>query len=811
MKNLKTLFAAALLTLASSVTAATQFITFVPGAHPARQTDISHPSIFVDTDCPEGVKMAASSLADDFERVTGTRPQTAANAANATIVIRTGMDKSLKNANEKYLLRVAEGKITIDGSDKRGTIYGIYELSRQIGVSPWYWWADAPVAPHKAIYATCGTYTDGEPAVKYRGIFLNDEWPSLGSWTGRTFGGFNSKFYQKVFELVLRLKGNFMWPAMWASAFYDDDKQNGPLADRMGIVMGTSHHEPMALAQQDWKRRGKGPWNYGKNGQELRDFWRTGIERAKNLETVVTVGMRGDGDEAMEAGTNIPLLENIVRDQRRIIADVTGKPAAKTPQVWALYKEVQDYYDQGMKVPDDVTLLLCDDNWGNVRKLPDLKAKPRRGGYGMYYHVDYVGSPRNSKWININNLSRMWEQLSLTYQYGVKELWILNVGDLKPMEYPINFWFDMAWNPEQFRADNLDEYSKQFCAGIFGPEHAAEISRLIETYSWMNRRIIPEQVDHKRFSLNYGEWQRVRNDYNRLCTDAYTLRLQLPAQHLDAYDQLVLYPVAASANLYDMYYAQAMNKQLADKGDTRANAYAAEVDKCFERDSILTDYYHHSIAGGKWRHMMDQTHIGYTYWQQPDKNVKPATATVPESAEYAFAERHGYVSIEAPHYSSCTPAAGSNSSLQWIVIPRFGKTLAGITTWPQTVSPTEQGKAGAETALTYRFSTATPCTEAKLTMYLAPTLNFNQNRGLSYAVSIDGGEEQVVNFNGKYRGELGIWQEDPIIKSTTLHNIAPGNHTLKFRPLNPAIVLEKITIDLGGMKPSFLGPLETRQ
>lgn len=263
----------------------------------------------------------------------------------------------------------------------------------QIGVSPWYWWADVPVHKHKHIYIKPGIYTDGEPKVEYRGIFINDEWPCMGNWAKEKFGDFNSAFYKHVFELVLRLKGNFMWPAMWGSAFYDDDPQNGVLAHTMGVVMGTSHHEPMALAQQDWKRRGKGAWDYTQNKKGLNDFWTYGIERAKNWESVITIGMRGDGDEPMSEGANISLLENIVKDQREIIEKVTGKKADKTPQVWALYKEVQDYYDKGMRVPDDVTLLLCDDNWGNVRKLPRPDEKPRTGGYGMYYHFDYVAPP----------------------------------------------------------------------------------------------------------------------------------------------------------------------------------------------------------------------------------------------------------------------------------------------------------------------------------------------------------------------------------------------------------------------------------
>ncbi|TXI99395.1 MAG: glycosyhydrolase, partial [Chryseobacterium cucumeris] len=376
-----------------------------------------------DSDSDKGILRAVANLQSDFQKVTGVQPNLVSqnSGVNGMIIIigEAGKSKTIDNLirqkkldgkaltgkREKYIIQnisnpfpgVSEA-IVIAGSDKRGTIYGIYEMSKQIGISPWYYWADVPVEKKENVYFKKGIYTNGEPAVEYRGIFLNDEEPSLGGWARATFGGVNSKFYEKVFELILRLKGNYIWPAMWGKAFYDDDPLSGPLANEMGIVVGTSHHEPMALAQTDWHRYIKknnlpNVWDYAKNAEVLQKFWRSGMERSKNWEKLVTVGMRGDGDEAMGEGTNISLLEKIVKDQRKIIADVTGKKAEKTPQVWALYKEVQDYYDKGMRVPDDVILLFCDDNWGNVRKLPDLSKPLHKGGYGIYYHFDYVGGP----------------------------------------------------------------------------------------------------------------------------------------------------------------------------------------------------------------------------------------------------------------------------------------------------------------------------------------------------------------------------------------------------------------------------------
>ncbi|OKZ23762.1 MAG: glycosyhydrolase [Bacteroides finegoldii] len=802
--------------------AADTFVVFTPEPHHFPLITKGAPcSIVMDTAEDEGVKMAISNLQQDIRQVCNNQPALLNNipAKRCVIIgnyhsaiiqklIAAGkIDKEqLINKNEKFLLQViakpADGvdeALVIAGSDKRGTIYGIYELSKQMGVSPWYWWADVPVIQQENVYIKPGIYTDGEPKVEYRGIFINDEWPSFGNWAKAKFGGINSKVYKHVFELVLRLKGNFVWPAMWGSAFYDDDPQNGQLANTMGIVMGTSHHEPMALAQQDWKRRGKGEWDYNHNAQNLRDFWTYGIERAKNWESVITVGMRGDGDEPMSEGANISLLENIVKDQRKIIEKVTGKKAKETPQVWALYKEVQEYYDKGMRVPDDITLLLCDDNWGNVRKLPNLNEKPRSGGYGMYYHFDYVGAPRNSKWININPIPRIWEQMNLTYEYGVRKLWIVNVGDLKPMEYPITFFLDMAWNPEKFNAQNLQQHTENFCAQLFGSQYAKEAARILSLYAKYNRRVTPETLNAKTYSFNYGEWERVVDEYNALALDAHNLGFLLPATYRDTYDQIISYPVQACSNLYNVYYAQAKNHALAAKLDPEANQWADKVESCYLRDSLLSHYYNKVISNGKWNHMMDQIHIGYTSWNNPQKQIMPKVIRVPEKEKtYTFQEIDGYVAMEAEHFTRAI-AEGETS---WSIIPDFGKTLSGVTTIPVTKTPEKM-------YLEYDIEMK-KTGKVRVELLLAPTLNFNDNKGLSYAISFDGEKEQIINFNGHYKGGLGKWQANPIIESRSIHQLdKKGKHTLRIRPLNPGIVIEKIMIHAGGLKTSYLGAPET--
>jgi len=792
-------------------------------------------SFFVNSNLDAGVLRAVNNLQSDFEKVTGQLPTVLnQNPTSSSPLIIIGMigsnsviddlikqkkidGKELNGKNEKFIIQHVKNPfkgideaIVIAGSDKRGTIYGIYELSKQIGVSPWYYWADVPVKQKENLYFIKGTYTDGEPAVKYRGIFLNDEAPALSGWAKATFGGFNSKFYEKVFELLLRLKGNYIWPAMWGNAFYDDDAASGPLANEMGVVVGTSHHEPMALAQTDWRRYIKknnlpNLWDYSKNKTVLDEFWKTGIQRSKNWEKLVTIGMRGDGDEAMSEGTNISLLENIVKEQRKIIEKETGQTAEKTPQVWALYKEVQDYYDQGMRVPDDVILLFCDDNWGNVRKLPDPSKPLHKGGYGMYYHFDYVGAPRNSKWINISPIPRVWEQMNLSYENGVDKVWIVNVGDLKPMEFPISFFLDMAWNPKNFNSQNLFQYTENWTSAQFGSKFSKEIARLLDTYPKFNRRVTPEMLDSKTYSLeNYNEFETVVNDYKNLALDAYRIYNELPKEYKDAYFQLVLYPIDACSNLYEMYFAQARNRKLAAEKNSLANYYADQVKVKFARDSVLQNKYNNEISGGKWTHIMDQMRIGYKAWHDTPKNIFPEVQYVSDSeviVPKVFVEKDGYVSIEAAHYSKIN----NSKKIHWEIIPNFGKTLSGITTFPQNSYPSADDDVFVE----YEIN-LTSTGECTVELLLAPTLNFNSNKGLRYEIAFDGEKPQVVNFNGHYKGELGKWQAEHMIHSATKHNILKaGKHILRFRVLEPGIVLQKILIDTGGLKPSYLGAPES--
>lgn len=722
-----------------------------------------------------------------------------------------------------------QNALIIVGSDKRGAAYGTFTLSEQLGVSPWYWWADVPVKKKSEVYVKNGCYSYASPSVKYRGIFINDEAPAFSGWTKEKFGGVNHLVYEHMFELLLRLKANYLWPAMWGNAFNDDDTLNPILADKWGIVMGTSHHEPMLRAQQEWKRYGKGPWNYDSNKVVLDSFWKKGIENMDHLESIVTIGMRGDGDMPMTRGTPIDLLEKIVADQRKIIEEVTGKPASETPQDWALYKEVQDYYDKGMRVPDDVTLLLSDDNWGNIRRLPKLNDEPRSGGYGIYYHFDYVGGPRNYKWINTNNIARVWEQMHLAYEYGVKNIWVVNVGDLKPMEFPISFFLDYAWNVNKWNEDNLNDYYTQWATKQFGATQAKEIGDVLEKYAQYASRRKPELLDAKTFSIeNYNEAERVTNDWNNLFKEASKINTELPAEYKDAYFELVLHPVEAFANLQNLYTTVAWNHYYAQQNNSLANKYADEAKQLYKNDSIISAAYNH-IHNGKWNHMMDQTHIGYTYWQQPfrqkmpdikyvsdtatsksiiiDSSSKTAKDLVPKNQKQnIFYEEDGYISIEASNYTKKKDA----SNVRWKVIPSIGRDGDGITTFPVTAS-TQNINANTP-HLEYDFYVY-DTGSFKLNAYFSPTLNFhNDSTGLQYAVSVDDEQPQIISIN-KSDNDVKTWSDwvanDVIIKTTDFSVKKNGKHAIKYWMISPAVIFQKMVLDFGGLKPSYLGPPET--
>ena len=801
--------------------------------------------IYISQNEKKGVFIAAKNLQKDFGRVCGntaslktTRPEGRCILVGCmdSPLIRSLVDSGkldgdgLKGKVEKYIMTVISNPVdgvsdalVIAGSDMRGAIYGIYELSEQIGVSPWYDWMDVPVMHQDNLSIARGVYTAGEPAVRYRGIFLNDEAPCLTTWVKNTYGTDygGHEFYARVFELILRLRGNFMWPAMWGWAFYADDPLNSSTASDMGVIMGTSHHEPMARNHQEWARHRSeyGDWDYVTNRKVIDRFFTEGVRRSKDNEDLITIGMRGDGDTAMGAREGhddefvsddraiISLLEKIVANQRRIIARETGRPADERQQVWALYKEVQRYYDQGMKVPDDAIILLSDDNWGDVRRLPSKEElSSHKGGFGMYYHVDYVGAPRNSKWLNITPIQHIWDQLALTWQYGVDKLWVLNVGDLKPMEYPISFFMDMAWDPTRYNASNLLDHPVKFCAQQFGASQAVEAARLLNLYSQYAGRVTAEMLDAGTYNLNTGEWKQVADEFMKLEAEALRQYVSLPEAYRDAYRQLLLFPIQALGNVYQMYYAQAMNHKLYENCNPEANVWADRCEEAFRRDAELCRSYNVEIAGGKWNGMMIQKHIGYWNWNDDfPEDTLPKVFRFDNAGSmkggYTFKPSDGYIAMDAEHYYNLhNPAEG-----EWTLIPYMGRTRSGLSIQPYTAD-TGGG------SISYRMRIPENQTEVGVHVVVASTLAFKRAEGHRFLIGFDGQEKVEVNFNAELNEEpANVYRiMYPTVARRVIDNevrlkLGGGDiHTLTIEPLDPGVVLEKVVVDLGGYQPTYL-------
>ncbi|PJJ84583.1 glycosyl hydrolase 115 family protein [Mucilaginibacter auburnensis] len=607
--------------------------------------------ILVDGNDWKGVIRAANDLGDDIGKVTtvpGKVIQQSQPVTGAIIIGTIGKSKlidnliaakkidvsAVKGKWESFIVQTLGNNLVIAGSDKRGTIYGIYDVSEKIGVSPWYWWADAPVKKSNALYVKTGRYIQPSPKVKYRGIFINDESPSFTGWARANFGGVNSKAYVHMFELLLRLKANYLWPAMWGNTFNEDDPMSPVLADEYGIVMGTSHHEPMMRAQKEYTNRKNevGPWDFTTNASGLQKFWADGLERNKNYDNLITMGMRGDGDVAMGKGDdkeNIQTLKNVVSAQRDIIKKVYDKDPSEVPQLWAIFTEVQRYYDAGLNVPDDITLLFCDNNWGYIRRTGPINERKRKGGLGMYYHIDMNGGPWNDRWVNTTTVPKLREQFNLAYQTGIDRIWIVNVGDLKPKEMPIDFIMRYAWNPDAISANQTDDYMTDWAAGIFGKTYAKEIADIVSKYSKYNLMRKAEVQDPKIFSyVNFNEAERVFKLWKDLTARAEQLEKRIPAEAKDAYYQLVLYPTKASAGVAEIYLAAGRNNLYAKQGRVSANDLAKRAQELFELDKQLSLRYNDSISNKKWKNMMSDVHIGYKQWSMPKENSLPALSEV---------------------------------------------------------------------------------------------------------------------------------------------------------------------------------------
>lgn len=653
-------------------------------------SDVSSADIYVDKNGADydGLSLIAKSFQGDVNVVSakGAKPRVVNEASqireSAIIAGSIGnndvIDKliaegkldvsDIKDKRETYKIQVVENPtegvklgLIIVGSDKRGTIYGIYHISEKMGVSPWVYWGDVtPVQKDKVSFANESyTYTSKEPSVTYRGIFLNDEAPSLTGWVKKKFLNYNENFYVNVFELILRCKGNYLWPAMWSNKFSEDGKSskiaNADLADKYGVIMGTSHHEPLCRAGVEWQQKYKqystsNTWDFNKNEEGITNFWRDGVKRNMAFENVYTLGMRGEADSAL-GGTvaeNIDLLKRVITTQKNILKENNLQEA---PQVLTVYKEVEDFWHgtsqvEGLKkwsVLDDVMIMLCDDNFGNMRTLPEGDDINRKGGWGMYYHFDYHGGPTSYEWVNTVQLDKVWEQMSMAYEHGVDDMWIVNVGDLKPMEMNISYFLDLAYDYDTWGKDGgnkTDSYMAKWVEQQFGDalnkEQQAEVQSLLEEYTWLNGTCKPEVVSAATYNTsNYNEAQEMLGRIENMIAKAEEVTKIVPERLQAAYFQLVYFPTVASANVAKMQICSGLNKYFYEKKSTNANLYAIMVDECIALDKELQTTYNKDMpgVGNKWEKMMSSPHVGYSTWNSDGwryptaKWLKPAGDT----------------------------------------------------------------------------------------------------------------------------------------------------------------------------------------
>ncbi|KAG2421945.1 hypothetical protein HFD88_005921 [Aspergillus terreus] len=916
----------------------------------------SPPDIYIDPDDSVSVVRAAHDLALDFGRVFGknatvrftneTHPTSMAIIAGtidkSTFLQRLIADHkldvtSIRGQWESYssalVLGPAKGiqnALVIAGSDRRGAIYGLYDISEQIGVSPLFWWTDVTPTKLDAIYALDVQKVQGPPSVKYRGIFINDEAPALHNWILANYGevengdpAFISRFYAHVFELILRLKGNYLWPAMWSNMFYVDDTNNGPLADYYGVVMGTSHTEPMARATNEQSQFLNGTWDWISNEVNVKAFMREGVIRSQHWETAYTMGMRGLGDAASPT-LNATVEESIVSWQESVLSDILNKTnLSNVVQPFVLFDELGTYYESGMTVPDQVTLIYPDDNAGNMLRLPLQNETGRSGGAGIYYHFDMNAPPRCYKWINTAQLIRTWDQLRAAYSHGAQT------------EIPMSFFFDMAYDINGFSdPGSTYKWLEWWATKQFGANVASQTASIMTEYGQLIIRAKYEELSKTPYFFSvtdYGEAQSNLQLWEDLEDHARAAYSQVRPERQDAFFELILHPVLAGGNVERLYERLAENTLSAKQLRASTNDRANEVLAAFQTDKDIETRWN-NLQGGKWNHLMDQPHIGYTDWSDPPSNIlpnvtfitgstvdkspcgvgvaveggawtitnsskvaampvnpylppserryldlyatrngsfgysvssnvsyvkvsastgrlsSPGTSDVrtnitvdwhnaPPGLTYAalsvkcvdkevqtlevllpvnhtavpsgfkgFVESNGAVSIEAEHFTSAT----QSSSASYEVLPGYGRTLSGVTLTPNTC-PSQTIHDGP--VLTYDLYTFTSSPNATVNLYLGPSLNINRLRPLLLAVSVDDSNpvmlQPVADYvlgppEGGENAIEGIW-----MRSVAVGPISPGRHTLRYWALEPGLIVEKLVLNLGGVRQSFLGPPES--
>ena len=701
-------------------------------------------------------------------------------AGRSELIDQSGVDTSvLKGKKQAFLLTVSpEGKLIVAGSDGHGTAYGILEISRLLGVSPWEWWADVTPEKKKLFKLSSKFRSVQSPSVEYRGIFINDEDWGLMPWSNKTYepsdvnGEIGPRTNERIFELLLRLRANTYWPAMHECTLpFFLTKGNREVAKKYGIFMGASHCEPMACsAAGEWRRRGNGAYDYVNNSAAVYKFWEDRVKEVADQEVLYTLGMRGVHDGKMQGAKTVEeqkaVLDRVLADQRGLIKKYVNKDVTQVPQVFIPYKEVLDIYNAGLQVPDDVTLMWCDDNYGYNRHFPTAEERARKGGNGIYYHVSYWGRPHDHLWLSTMSPSLIYQQMKQAYDQGIQKIWILNVGDIKPAEYQIELFMDMAWNLEAVAQEGVTAHLKHWLERELGTSPAKELLPVMQEYYRLAHIRKPEFMGNTREEEKDPAYRIVKDlpwseefinerlsSYDRLSENVEKVTSRIPADRQSAYFELVKYPVQAAGQMN----RKLLFAQLARHG----KADWEKSDAAYDSIAALTQHYN-SLENGKWNRMMDFKPRKLPVFNRVERKEATTPMIQERSAIYQWngmdASKGNFIGHEGLGYAG---------------------RAAGIL----------MGK-----ALTFSFSDW-KADVVEVEVRLLPNHPVHGTQ-LRFSVSIDGAEPKVISYETKGRSEE--WKENVLrnqaIRKIVLPVSGKKSHQLEIKALDEGVVLDQVML-----------------
>ncbi len=805
--------------------------------------------IVIAADAPEVVKIAAADFAADVERVSGQRPEildtTTADTSRPRIVVTLAPE--LADRWEAFQLSATTTELTVAGADARALAFGLYELSRRIGVSPWAWWSDVPIARHETLLLTTGSEPVDAPAVKYRGVFLNDEGWGLVPWAANTFepeaGNLGPKTYARIFELLLRLRGNAIWPAMHPGTTpFHQMPGNAATADRYAIVVGSSHAEPMLRNNVGEWTQDHDRYNYVTNRNGVLAYWEDRVAERTAGESIFTLGMRGIHDSGMVGASTqadrLATWERIFSDQRELLARHLGDgDPTRVPQIFVPYKEVLPDYDAGLRVPDDVTIVWPDDNFGYIRRFATAAERERAGGLGVYYHLSYLGAPFSWLWVDTIPTALVWSEMTRAYEQGAHTLWIGNVGDFKLIELSAEYFLDLAWHADRTTPEHATTFLRRVAARDFGEAHADAVSEL-----WMRHQLLAaaRKPEHLQWQLPLKSYQPTTFTaaemhtrlaaYAALTHDVETLVAALPPEAQDAFFQRVTYPLGIAAAMNARYFNAELARLAQARGDNEsAQQFWTQSEAGDQQWRELTRRYNEDIAGGKWRHIVRFNGMDMEEWRprfQPDPEIPPLDSPAQETIVLSeppasnpgsvppvdtrsgdFFEHDGVVSLHAGHFTTRDDAPDGTG---WRSVSGLGRTGSAVTVLPSTaiIDSTQAPR------LSYRFHVAT-AGDATIHVRLVPTFPIDPDQGLRFALAIDDGAVLPVTVTEGFDTKSEAWKQRVLTNATETKialpsPLTPGWHTLHLVAVDPGVVIDKLVLDLGGLRPSYDGPHETR-